>query len=51
MQATLIPDQHKFDHQSARKLARIIEKTFDSGSSDQYLPYFHGAIDREFDVI
>ena len=29
----------------------IVEKTFDSGSADQYFLYFHGVVDREFDAI
>ena len=51
MQVALIPDQHKFEYKSARKLARIVEKTFDSESADQYFLYFHGVVDSKFDVI
>ena len=51
MQAALIPEESKFEYESAQKLARIVEKTFDSGSADQYFLYFHGVVDREFDVI
>ena len=41
MQAALIPDESKFEYVSARKLAVIVEKTFNSGSADQYFLYFH----------
>jgi len=51
MQAALIPDESKFEYESARKLAGIVEKTFYSGSADQYFLYFHGVVDREFDEI
>lgn len=51
MQATLILGQHKFEYESARKLARIVEKTFDSGTADQYFLYFHGVIGHESNMI
>jgi len=53
MQAVLIPDENKFEYQSARELAKIVERTFNSGSADEYFLYFHGIVDadREFDVI
>ena len=51
MQAALIPDESKFEYQSPQKLARIVEKAFDSESADQYFLYFHGVVDRDFDVI
>ena len=51
MQAALIPDESKFEYESARKLARMVRKAFDSGSADQYFLYFHGVVDREYDVI
>ena len=51
MQAALIPDQSKFEYESARSLARMVRKTFDSGSADQYFLYFHGVDAQEYDVI
>jgi len=51
MQAALIPDESKFKYESARKLARTVEKTFNSGTADQYFLHFHGVGDREFDMI
>ena len=51
MQVALIPDEYKFEYRSARKLARRVEKTFDSRSADQYFLYFHGVVDRELDEI
>jgi len=51
MQAALIPDQHKFKYKSARELAGKVEWITGSWSADQYFLYFHGVVDREFDVI
>jgi len=51
MQAALIPDESKFKYESARKLARTVEKTFNSGTADQYFLHFHGVEDHEFDRI
>jgi len=51
MQAALISEKSKFEYESARKLARMVRKTFDSGSADQYFLYFHGVDAREYDVI
>jgi len=51
MQAALIPDQHRFEYQSARKLARAVRNIIDSGTANEYFLYFQGIVDREFDVI
>ena len=51
MQAALIPHKSKFEYQGARKLATIVEKTFDSGLADEYFLYFHGVTDGDFDAI
>jgi len=51
IQAALIPDRHKFEYQSARKLARRVESIVDSGTANEYFLYFHGVTDREFNVI
>ena len=36
MQAALIPDRHKFEYQSARELARTVERIIDSWTAEQY---------------
>jgi len=51
IQAALIPDRHRFEYQSARELVRTVERIIDSKTADQYFLYFHGVVDREFDVI
>jgi len=55
MQASLIPDENKFEYQSAPELIRIIDNTVKSGSAKEYFLYFHGVthdhlrdLDREF---
>ena len=42
MQAALIPDENKFEYQSAPELIRIIDNTVKSGSAEEYFLYFHG---------
>ena len=51
MQAALIPDQHKFKYQSTRELTRAVEGAIDSRTEGQYFLYFHGVVDRGFDVV
>ena len=42
MQAALIPDESKFEYESAPEMLRIIENTIKSGSAEEYFLYFHG---------
>ena len=44
-------DENKFEYQSARELVKIIQRTIDTGSSEEYFLYFHGVADSEFDVL
>jgi len=55
MQVSLIPDENKFEYQSAPELLRIIDNTVKSGSAKEYFLYFHGVthdhlpeLDREY---
>jgi len=55
MQASLIPDENKFEYQSAPELLRIIDNTVKSWSAEEYFLYFHGVthdnlseLDREY---
>ena len=51
IQAALIPDQNKFEYQSARKLVKTVEGFVDSKLGDEYFVYFHGISDNEYEVI
>ena len=51
MQAALIPDRHKFRHQSAQDLLRTVRRIIDSETTDQYFLYFHGVVYYEFECI
>ena len=51
IQAAMIPDQYRFEYESARKLAKIVEGFVDSKSAEEYFVYFHGISDTEFEVI
>ena len=51
IQAALIPDQYRFEYESARKLAKIVEGFVDSKSVEEYFVYFHGISDTEYEVI
>jgi len=42
MQASLIPDENKFEYQSAPELLKIIDNTVKSRSAEEYFLYFHG---------
>jgi len=55
MQAALIPDENKFEYESAAEMLRIMQTTINSGSAEEYFLYFHGVthddlpeIDKEF---
>ena len=51
IQAALIPDHYRFEYESARKLAKIVEGFVDSKSAEIYFVYFHGISDTEYEVI
>ena len=51
LQAALIPDENRFEYQSALELARTVRMTVDSGFKEEYFLYFHGVTDSEFDVL
>jgi len=42
MQAALIPDESRFEYESAAELLSIIKHTADCGSAEEYFLYFHG---------
>ena len=55
MQAALIPDENRFEYESAAKLLSIVKSIANSGSAKEYFLYFHGVthdhlpeIDRAF---
>ena len=51
LQAALIPDENRFEYQSAQELARKVQMTIDSGFKEEYFLYFHGVTDSEFEVL
>jgi len=51
IQAALIPDQNKFEYQSAPELVRTVQGFVDSESAEEYSVYFHGISDTECEVI
>ena len=51
IQAALIPEQNRFPYQSIQELVLAIETTIDSESAEEYVIYFHGISDREYDTI
>ena len=51
LQAALIPDESRFEYQSARELARTVQMTVDSGFEEEYFLYFHGVTDSESEVL
>ena len=42
MQAALIPEENRFEYESAAKLLSIVKSTANSGSAEEYFLYFHG---------
>jgi len=51
IQAALIPDQNKFEYQSARQLVRTVQGFLDSEAAQEYSVYFHGISDAQSEVI
>lgn len=51
IQAALIPDQNKFEYQSAPELVRTVQGFLNSQSAEEYSVYFHGISDTECEAI
>jgi len=51
IQAALIPDQNKFEYQSAQELVRTVWGFADSESAQEHPTHFHSVSDAEFAVI
>ena len=51
MQAALIPDENRFEYQSAQELVRKIQTTIDSESAEEYFLYYQAVSDSEFNVL
>jgi len=49
IQAALIPDQNKFEYQSAMELVRTVEGFLNLGSAEEYFVHLHGISDTEFE--
>ena len=51
IQAALIPDQNKFEYQSAQELVTEVWGFVDSESAQEHSVYFHTVSEAEFEVI